>query len=73
MNCSNTSANELFQILPPSQVVFEMGADDLPLVSLHSCSKGFIGECGRRGGYMELLGFPTVSRGCWPIGRQRTQ
>jgi len=32
--------------------------DDVPLVSLHSISKGFIGECGRRGGYMEVTGFP---------------
>jgi aspartate/methionine/tyrosine aminotransferase len=27
-------------------------------VSLHSTSKGFVGECGRRGGYMEVLNFP---------------
>lgn len=27
------------------------------LVSMHSVSKGFLGECGRRGGYMELCGF----------------
>jgi alanine transaminase len=27
------------------------------LVSLHSTSKGMIGECGQRGGYMELVGF----------------
>ncbi len=30
-----------------------------PLVSLHSTSKGFVGECGRRGGYMELVNFPA--------------
>lgn len=29
----------------------------LQLVSMHSVSKGFMGECGRRGGYMELCGF----------------
>jgi aspartate/methionine/tyrosine aminotransferase len=28
--------------------------EDLQLVSFHSTSKGLIGECGRRGGYMEL-------------------
>lgn len=39
----------------------EVKADDLPCVSLHSISKGFIGECGRRGGFMEVLGFPAVS------------
>lgn len=27
------------------------------LASLHSISKGFSGECGQRGGYMELVGF----------------
>lgn len=26
----------------------------VPVISLHSASKGFIGECGRRGGYLQL-------------------
>jgi alanine transaminase len=30
--------------------------DDMTLVSFHSVSKGFLGECGRRGGYMEIVG-----------------
>ncbi|EJK48082.1 hypothetical protein THAOC_33157 [Thalassiosira oceanica] len=30
--------------------------EDLQLVSFHSTSKGLIGECGRRGGYMEMHG-----------------
>lgn len=30
------------------------GCEDLQLISFHSTSKGLIGECGRRGGYMEL-------------------
>lgn len=30
------------------------GCEKLQLISFHSTSKGFIGECGRRGGYMEL-------------------
>ena len=30
---------------------------DIPLVSIRSTSKGFYGECGRRGGYMEVCGF----------------
>mmetsp|Transcript_31 Transcript_31/g.72 ORF Transcript_31/g.72 Transcript_31/m.72 type:complete len:495 (-) Transcript_31:97-1581(-) len=30
------------------------GCEKLQLVSFHSTSKGLIGECGRRGGYMEL-------------------
>jgi alanine transaminase len=31
-----------------------VGCENLQLVSFHSTSKGVIGECGRRGGYMEL-------------------
>eukprot|EP00541_Cyclophora_tenuis_P002989 CAMPEP_0116552140 /NCGR_PEP_ID=MMETSP0397-20121206/6327_1 /TAXON_ID=216820 /ORGANISM="Cyclophora tenuis, Strain ECT3854" /LENGTH=511 /DNA_ID=CAMNT_0004077069 /DNA_START=32 /DNA_END=1567 /DNA_ORIENTATION=- len=31
--------------------------DEIELVSFHSTSKGLFGECGRRGGYMELVGF----------------
>ena len=32
------------------------GGADIELVSFHSTSKGVFGECGRRGGYMELVG-----------------
>jgi alanine transaminase len=32
------------------------------LASFHSTSKGFTGECGRRGGYVELCGFDTSVR-----------
>lgn len=31
--------------------------DTVELASLHSISKGMVGECGHRGGYMELVGF----------------
>ena len=31
---------------------------DVSLFSFHSCSKGFLGECGQRGGYMELRNIP---------------
>jgi alanine transaminase len=35
--------------------------DNLELASLHSISKGMVGECGHRGGYFELVGFdPAV-------------
>lgn len=35
--------------------------DSLELASLHSVSKGMVGECGHRGGYFELVGFdPAV-------------
>lgn len=32
------------------------------LASFHSTSKGFAGECGRRGGYVELVGFDAAVR-----------
>lgn len=31
--------------------------DEVELASLHSISKGMVGECGHRGGYYELIGF----------------
>ncbi|KAH8705008.1 putative alanine aminotransferase [Talaromyces proteolyticus] len=31
--------------------------DNIELVSLHSVSKGMVGECGHRGGYFELVNF----------------
>ncbi|PFH60592.1 hypothetical protein XA68_10693 [Ophiocordyceps unilateralis] len=31
--------------------------DHIELASLHSISKGMVGECGHRGGYFELVGF----------------
>nr|CAB3458625.1 unnamed protein product [Digitaria exilis] len=36
--------------------------DDLPLVSFQSVSKGYYGECGKRGGYMEVTGFSPEVR-----------
>ncbi|KAE8149839.1 pyridoxal phosphate-dependent transferase [Aspergillus avenaceus] len=36
--------------------------DNVELASLHSVSKGMVGECGQRGGYFELTGFdPEVT------------
>jgi len=35
----------------------EEGEEKVELASFHSTSKGVFGECGRRGGYMELTGF----------------
>ena len=45
------------------KVAHEMGAlkgddDGLHLINFHSVSKGFLGECGLRGGYFEMLGIP---------------
>lgn len=36
--------------------------DAIELVSFHSTSKGLFGECGRRGGYMEMMGFDPAIR-----------
>ncbi|XP_059497153.1 alanine aminotransferase 2-like [Stegostoma tigrinum] len=40
------------------KVLFEMGpeySNNVELASFHSISKGYMGECGYRGGYMELI------------------
>ncbi|KAK1279904.1 hypothetical protein QJS04_geneDACA004831 [Acorus gramineus] len=38
------------------------GEDDISLVSYQSVSKGYYGECGKRGGYMEVTGFSADIR-----------
>lgn len=38
--------------------------DSIELVSFHSTSKGLFGECGRRGGYMELVGIDPGVKDC---------
>ena len=38
-----------------------LGDRPLPLFSLHSISKGFYGECGHRGGYLEIRNPPKVT------------
>lgn len=43
------------EFLSAKKVALETpGCENLQLISFHSTSKGIIGECGRRGGYMEL-------------------
>ena len=42
-----------------AKVLAEMGEQDVSLFSFHSCSKGFFGECGQRGGYMEIRNVPA--------------
>ncbi len=37
-----------------------LGERDVPLFSLHSVSKGFYGECGHRGGYLEVRNPPRL-------------
>ncbi len=36
--------------------------DNMELASLHSISKGMVGECGHRGGYYEMVGFDSEVR-----------
>ncbi|KAH9713885.1 Alanine aminotransferase 2 [Citrus sinensis] len=38
------------------------GEKDISLVSFQSVSKGYYGECGKRGGYMEVTGFSAEVR-----------
>jgi alanine-synthesizing transaminase len=42
-----------------ARVMVEQGERDVSLFSFHSCSKGFLGECGQRGGYMEVRNMPA--------------
>jgi len=37
-----------------------IGDRNIPLFSLHSVSKGFYGECGQRGGYLEVRNPPII-------------
>lgn len=41
-----------------AQVMHELGEKEVTLFSFHSVSKGFLGECGHRGGYMEVRNMP---------------
>lgn len=41
-----------------AKVMSEKEETDVSLFSFHSCSKGFFGECGHRGGYMEIRNIP---------------
>ena len=48
------------------KVMNEMGApfkNDVELISFHSTSKGLLGECGLRGGYMELSYLDPYAQG----------
>jgi len=41
-----------------AKVMTEKRETAVSLFSFHSCSKGFLGECGQRGGYMEIRNVP---------------
>lgn len=47
-----------FKKVRSEMILSDPKMSSVPLCSVHSTSKGFIGECGQRGGYMELVGFP---------------
>jgi alanine transaminase len=42
-----------------AKVMAEKGETEVSLFSFHSCSKGYLGECGHRGGYMEIRNIPA--------------
>lgn len=41
-----------------AKVLADKKIADVSLFSFHSCSKGFLGECGQRGGYLEVRNIP---------------
>ncbi|HNW42893.1 MAG TPA: aminotransferase class I/II-fold pyridoxal phosphate-dependent enzyme [Elusimicrobiales bacterium] len=41
-----------------AKVMHDMGETEVTLFSFHSVSKGFLGECGHRGGYLEIRNMP---------------
>ncbi|TFG78869.1 MAG: aminotransferase class I/II-fold pyridoxal phosphate-dependent enzyme, partial [Spirochaetales bacterium] len=42
-----------------AKVMHNKGEENVSLFSFHSTSKGFLGECGHRGGYFEIRNIPT--------------
>ncbi len=42
-----------------ASVLVRLGLTDVPLWSFHSVSKGYLGECGHRGGYLECRNVPA--------------
>ncbi len=42
-----------------AKVMHQIGESDISLFSFHSVSKGFMGECGHRGGYLEIRNVPA--------------
>jgi len=77
---SNVYADDA-EFVSAKRAAFETGLlekDAIELVSFHSVSKGVFGECGRRGGYMELVGidksvkdqiYKLASSTLWYVGR----
>ena len=42
-----------------AKALHDLGERDVSLFSFHSVSKGFLGECGHRGGYVEMRNVPA--------------
>jgi len=42
-----------------AKVMHQLEEKSIPLFSFHSVSKGYMGECGHRGGYMEMRNIPN--------------
>ncbi len=42
-----------------AKVMFDLNERDITLFTFHSVSKGFLGECGHRGGYVEFRNIPS--------------
>jgi aspartate/methionine/tyrosine aminotransferase len=42
-----------------AKVMHQLGETGITLFSFHSVSKGFMGECGHRGGYLEIRNIPA--------------
>ena len=49
---------EFHQFTSFARVMHDLRETTVPLFSFHSVSKGFLGECGHRGGYVELRNIP---------------
>ena len=41
-----------------AKVISRLDEKEVSLFSFHSCSKGYLGECGQRGGYVEVRNLP---------------
>jgi aspartate/methionine/tyrosine aminotransferase len=57
-NVYNDPQHEKLEFHSFAKVMHQLEEKDVTLFSFHSISKGFIGECGHRGGYMELRNVP---------------
>ncbi len=49
---------EFHRFVSFARVMHDLREATVPLFSFHSVSKGFLGECGHRGGYVELRNIP---------------